>query len=1016
MHRFFFQTNRWISLLLVIWVGLLSAYAQVGQITGTVIDQENEPIIGASVLVKGTTNGTITDVDGNFTLSNVAKDAVIRVSYVGYKTQEFKTDGKTHFPIVLVSDAKALDEVVVVGYGVQRKSDLTGAVASVKAADALKSTPVSDITSALQGRLAGVSIMSASGQPGTSATIRVRGTSSLASESGPLIVIDGLIGGSLSSLNPSDIASVEVLKDASATAVYGSKGSAGVILITTKNPEKGKVRVEYNGYVNFKTPYELPEMMSAGEYAELANAYAHEINSSTGTSRQDFYNPDEISEFYKNGGFDYIKKVFRDVAIEHTHELSISGGSDHSKFLFSGSYNDNQGIVNNSWGKRANYRLKVDTDIRSWLKAGLNFWGDYQKSSSVRFSQYNNLLVGALTYPNTLSPTDENGVYRTSNLLSPQYNPAIFIDTPNSNGYTYSSRLQGYVDVTLLKGLTFRMTHGFIFYNKNSQTLYGTGSYESFQSYSNQTAAEGRSYSNYNWINTNVLSYIREFNADHRINATAVLEQQYANNYYLRGFGRDLVSEKLGYDALGMSSIQQVTSSRDVTTMLSYLLRANYVFKNRYMVTASWRRDGSSVLSEKNRWENFWAGAVAWDIKQEKFMQQVNFMNQFKVRVGYGQSGNQNMPSGQEYLAWTQITAVKDKDGNLSLSTSRLANKDVRWERTSQYNYGLDVAFLNNRLTASIDYYTKETKDVLLYVNMPIYSGFTNRYANAGTVTNKGFEITLGANPVVNRDFYWNTTVVLSHNVGKVKSLADGKPYADLAGNYENRYFRNIVGEKIATMYGYRNEGVWTSKEISEGLAPAGTEAGSFKYKDLDNSGSIDENDREIIGNGQPTFQWSWNNTFTYKGFDLSLYVIGVHGFDIYNYTREARMTTNGTVVLSPNPEWRNRWTPANDVNTGVAGFVGTRNALTPSSQYVEDGSFVKVKSITFGYTFPERWMKKATISRLRIYASLQNPFLFTGYSGMDPEVSLQKSLTSGMDWGYYPNGRNYLIGLNFAF
>ena len=1016
MKNTFLWIHRLLSLFIIICFCTLPIYAQNQQITGRVLDKGNEPIIGASVLVKGTTNGTITDLDGNFRLSNVAKDATIQISYIGYKTQDFKLDGKTHFPIILDEDTQTLDEVVVVGYGVQRKSDLTGAVASVKAADALKGTPVSDITNALQGRLAGVSIMSSSGQPGSSATIRVRGSNSLASESGPLIVIDGLMGGSLSSLNPSDIASVEVLKDASATAIYGSKGSAGVILITTKNPESGKVNVEYNGYINFKTPYELPEMMSAGQFAELANDYVNEINASTGSSMSEFYTPEQIQEFYQNGGYDYIDKVFRNMSIEHTHELSISGGSEKTKFLFSGSYNDNQGIVNNSWGKRFNYRLKVDTDIRKWLKVGLNFWGDYQKSSSIRFSQYNNLLIGALTYPNTLSPTDENGDYRTNNLISPQYNPSIFVDTPQNDGYIYTSRLQGYVDVKLAKGLNFRMTQGFTFYNRNTQNLYGTGSYEYYQSYGQQTSADARSYHNYSWINTNILSYIREFNEDHRINATAVLEQQYANNYYLRGFGRDLISEKLGYDALGMSSLHTVESERDITTMLSYLLRANYVFKNRYMVTASWRRDGSSALAKDNRWENFWAIALAWDIKQEKFMQQVDFMDQFKLRFGYGENGNQTMPSGQDYLAWTQITAEKDKDGNLSFVTERLANRDVRWERTSQFNYGLDLGFFNNRLTASIDYYTKETKDVLLYVNMPIYTGFTSRYANAGTVTNKGFEITLGADPVVTKNFRWNTSVTLSRNIGKVKELADGNSYADLSGNYENKYFRNIVGEKIATMWGYRNEGVWTSEEVNAGLAPVGTEAGSYKYKDKDNNGVIDENDREIIGNGQPSFQWSWNNALSYKGFDFSLFVIGVHGFDIYNYTREARLSTNGSIVLSPTPEWENRWTPENDKNTGVAGFIGNRNALTPSSQYVENGSFVKVKSITLGYTFPEKWMKKATINRLRVYVSLQNPFLFTGYSGMDPEVTLQKSLTSGIDWGYYPNGRNYLVGLNLSF
>ena len=665
MKNTFLWIHRLLSLFIIICFCTLPIYAQNQQITGRVLDKGNEPIIGASVLVKGTTNGTITDLDGNFRLSNVAKDATIQISYIGYKTQEFKLDGKTHFPIILDEDTQTLDEVVVVGYGVQRKSDLTGAVASVKAADALKGTPVSDITNALQGRLAGVSIMSSSGQPGSSATIRVRGSNSLASESGPLIVIDGLMGGSLSSLNPSDIASVEVLKDASATAIYGSKGSAGVILITTKNPESGKVNVEYNGYINFKTPYELPEMMSAGQFAELANDYVNEINASTGSSMSEFYTPEQIQEFYQNGGYDYIDKVFRNMSIEHTHELSISGGSEKTKFLFSGSYNDNQGIVNNSWGKRFNYRLKVDTDIRKWLKVGLNFWGDYQKSSSIRFSQYNNLLIGALTYPNTLSPTDENGDYRTNNLISPQYNPSIFVDTPQNDGYIYTSRLQGYVDVKLAKVLNFRMTQGFTFYNRNTQNLYGTGSYEYYQSYGQQTSADARSYHNYSWINTNILSYIREFNEDHRINATAVLEQQYANNYYLRGFGRDLISEKLGYDALGMSSLHTVESERDITTMLSYLLRANYVFKNRYMVTASWRRDGSSALAKDNRWENFWAMALAWDIKQEKFMQQVDFMDQFKLRFGYGENGNQTMPSGQDYLAWTQITAEKDKDVNL---------------------------------------------------------------------------------------------------------------------------------------------------------------------------------------------------------------------------------------------------------------------------------------------------------------------------------------------------------------
>lgn len=1013
----------------------LPAWAQV-QITGTVTDTKGETVIGASVLVKGTTNGTITDFDGNFILSNVAKDATVQVSYIGYKTEEFKLGGKTHFPITLKEDTETLEEVVVVGYGVQRKSDLTGSVSSIKAGDALKSTPVSDITNALQGRLAGVSIMQGSGQPGSGATIRVRGANSLAAEGGPLIVIDGLMGGSLSSLNPSDIASVEVLKDASATAIYGSKGSNGVILITTRNPESGKVNVEYNGYVNFKTPYEMPDMMSATEFAEFANAATKEQYANTGsylsgtnTATGNYY--DDLSAVTD---YDYINKVFRDVAIEHTHELSISGGSEKTKFLFSGSYNDNKGIVENSWSKRYNYRLKVDTDIRKWLKAGFNFWGDYQKSSSVRFSQYNNLLIGALTYPNTLSPKDENGDYRTTNLTGPQYVPSIFIETPQNDGYTYASRLQGYFQIDFCKGLSFRMNQGFTFSNKNAEQVFGTGSYEYYQQYSQQTAAQATSTHNYSWINTNMLTYVREFNKNHRINATAVLEQQYSNNYSNKSFGRDLISEKLGSDALGLSSIQEVTSTRDVTSMLSYLLRANYVLMNRYMVTASWRRDGSSRLAKKNRWENFWAMAVAWNIKQEKFMENVDWMDQFKFRFGYGENGNQGMP--EEYLAWTKIMAVKDKDGNLSFTTSRLANEDLKWERTKQFNYGLDLGFFNNRLTLSFDYYNKETNDVLMYVNVPQATGFTSQYANAGTVTNKGFEITLGADPVATDKVRWNSTVTLSRNVGKVKTLAAGsseitdknhpfygKKYADLAGNYENKYFRNIEGEKIATMWGYKNLGVWTTDEVAAGVdkngvkCPAGTEAGSYKYEDINGDGQITTDDRTAIGNGQPTFQWSWNNTVTWNGFDFSLFMIGVHGFDIYNYTKEASITSNSTPVISPSPEWNNRWIKGvNEEGATVAGFVSKRNVQTPSSQYVENGSFVKIKSITVGYTMPKKFMEKLRVNRLRVYASVQNPFVFTGYTGMDPETTLQKSLTSGIDWGYYPNGRNYMIGLNLGF
>lgn len=984
----------------------------VSAITGKVLDSTGESVIGASVLVKGTTTGTITDIDGVFKLDNVPSNATLVVSYIGYQTQEVKVAGKKSFSIQLADDTQTLDEVVVVGYGVQRKSDLTGSVASIKGSDVIKSTPAADITSSLQGRLAGVSIMSSSGQPGSSATIRIRGTNSVKGDSGPLVVIDGFIGGSLNSLNPSDIASIEVLKDASATAVYGSRGANGVILVTTRNPENGKVRVEYSGYASFKTPYSLPDMMSPAEFAGLANEYGQEYYTSAGLDTREFYNREQIADFENGkGGYDYLGHIFRDVAIEHNHELSISGGSEKTKFLFSGSYNSNEGTANSSKADLFNYRLKVDSEIKSWLKAGMNFWGNYSTSQGPRFSQYRGVMIEALNFPNTIQPKDKDGNYNNMNLLGQQYNPMGHIEQIDTDGYKYTSRLQGYVDVTLLKGLTFRMTQGFILGNTLSTATYGADSYTTVMANKNLTSANAESKHNYSWTNQNILSYVREFNKNHRINATAVFEQMYSNDFMNKSeaYG-GLVSTIIGADNTSLGASMKGESNREVATIMSWMGRINYVFKDRYMVTASWRYDGSSRLVEEYRWQQFPSVALAWNVKQESFLRNVDILSQLKLRVGYGETGNQAIPI---YSPYTQLDAQRNAENQLALSTSRIGTPDVNWERTKQWNGGIDLGLFNNRFTVSVDVYNKLTKEVLLEVNSAHYTAFSSRLKNAAHMRNKGFEITIGGDPIVTKNFNWNTNVTLSRNIGTIEELYGDVKYMLISGNYENKYFRNIKGEKLGTMWGYVNDGVWKSWELEN--APKGTEAGSYKYKDMDGKEGISADDQTIIGNGQPSFQWGWSNTLNYKNIDFGLFIIGVHGFDIYNYTREARFNTDGSVNLGPNPEWANRWTAQNE-NSNIAGFVKTRNALTPSSQYVEKGDFVKVKSITLGYSLSNTILSKAGISKLRVYASIQNPFLFTGYSGIDPEVTLKSPLTSGIDWGYYPNGRNYLFGLNFAF
>ena len=988
---------------------LISAatFAQNISVSGTVLDVHSEPIIGASVVLEGgTTVGTITDFDGNFTLPNVPTNGKLSISYIGYRTQEVSVNGRTSINITLEEDSKQLDEVVVVGYGVQRKSDLTGSVSSVKADDALKTMPTSNVTDALQGRMAGVSIVSSSGQPGSGSTIRVRGVNSISGDGGPLVVIDGFIGGDLSALNPSDIESIEVLKDASATAVYGSRGANGVLLVTTKRAQKGTTRVTYSGYVNLKTPGKLPTQLSAADNARLQNSYMEEVYGIPPYTVGRYFTSDEIAAFENGeGGFDYLDGTFRN-AVEQMHEISVSGSSEKTQYLVSASFNLDEGIVNNSEGTRANYRAKVDTEIRSWWKAGATLWGFYRKNSGPNFGQNLNVLNRALMFPRFLDMKDEEGNY---NDLSREPNPMRKINEVVSDGYTYNSYFQAYTDFNIYKGLTFRSSISFNLGNTNSQSANTAESYPAHPSQSGYTSATVNNSNSYGFLNTNVLSYVNEFNEKHRINATAVFEQSY-NTTYTNGITvRDLFDDNIHFNNIGLAqTVNTPTSNRTKTTMMSFMGRVNYVLLNRYMITASYRYDGSSRLAKGNQWYGFPSVAVAWDAQKEKFLYGIDWLSQAKLRFGYGVTGNQAVPA---YSAYSQISQSVDSKGNISLSGTRRANPNLKWESTTQYNVGLDLVFKNNRFTASIDAYNKLSKDVILEVTLPATTGFTNELVNAATIRNRGIEVTLGADVIDNRNFRWHTDVILSHNEGVIKRIDGTKMFMELSGNFENTAYRYIVGEKIGTMWGYINDGIWGTEDIH--LAPAGTNVGDYKYVDLDGDGQITpDKDRTIIGNGQPTFNWGWTNTFSFFNFDFSVFLTGFHGFDIYNNNDWLTVIDSR---VSANPDWLNRWTPANQ-NTDIPSFQGKSSDKGVSSRHVEKGNFIKVKTLTVGYNFKFPWMQKATIHNLRVFASAQNPFILTKYSGIDPEVTLKNTLTPGADWGYYPNGRNFIFGMNITF
>lgn len=948
-------------------------------------------------------------------------------SYIGYQTQKIAVNGQTVINVKLAEDSQLLQEVVVVGYGVQRKSDLTGAVASVKAADALKNTPTGNVSDALQGRMAGVSVLSGSGNPTEDNTIRVRGINSITAETGPLVVIDGFIGGSLQSLNPADIASIEVLKDASATAVYGSRGANGVILVTTKNPEKDKLTVSFNAFANIKTVAKYPDNLSPYEYAELVNAYGQEYY---GYDNYHYYSQEQLAAFQSGkAGFDYSKEIFR-TALTQNYELSVAGGGEKTTFLASLRYQNDEGIIKESDSSIYSWRLKVDTTIKKWLKAGLNFYGHYRQSSAPRITQYDGLIQQAMYFPNTISPKDENGNYNNAFFDgSATYNPMGHIWESNNSNKTINNRLQGYVQFDILDGLSFRSQLGVLFDNRLNTAVQNEDSYYAYKN-GNTSQGQVRSYWNTSWLNTNTLSYVKEFNENHRINATAVFEQSYDNNFNHTGTAYNLdYIDRIGINNLGWAdaALNQLASDRTINTLMSGMLRVNYVFMNRYMLTASIRADGSSRL--KDKWSYFPSAALAWDLKQEAFLKDNNFIDQLKLRLGYGSVGNQAVAA---YRIYSKLSPVTTSDNTTAYQIDRPAAPYLKWERNDQFNIGVDFGILNGRVRLTADWYNKMSRDILLELAQPTHMGYDALLMNSGEIKNTGIEFTISADPFTGKEFNWHTDITLSHNKGTFNSIPTANHRQQQAGEFQNQLFQMIEGEKLGTFWGYTFDGIWQEDEVNAPFVDANGNttgqtngevykvvAGNSKYVDVNKDGVLNDSDQGIIGCGQPTFNWGWNNTFNYKDFDFSFFIVGFHGFDIYNATHQMGYNTvsgQNMAAVTPMRDFLDRWTPTH-TDTDVPGFVqgGTENKVF-SSRFVENGSFIKMKSITLGYTLPATTCKTLGITNLRIYASIQNPFHITSYSGLDPEATMGSPLVQGVDWGAYPNSRNYLIGLNFSF
>ncbi|WP_226789021.1 SusC/RagA family TonB-linked outer membrane protein [Polaribacter porphyrae] len=1052
------------------------------KINGTVSDK-NEPLPAASVLIKGTSRGVVTDFDGNFEITASENETLV-VSYLGYVAQEILIGNKTTFNIILKADSSTLDEIVVIGYGSVKRKDLTGSVVSLKAEDLDKVQNVS-FEGALAAKASGVQVIASEGGPGAGFKVRVRGGTSINASNDPLYVIDGFaisgesesssigLGNSttspLASIDPSTIESIEVLKDASATAIYGSRGANGVIIITTKKGKKGRVDVNFETFTGFSVLSNKIDLLNAQEFVDWRYEYTpwdpNNPNDQFGRAFRDQFGNNVDLRDPRVILTDWQDEISR-TAIIKNNKISITGGSDKSSYAASFSHLDQQGIIRTSNYERYNLNLRLDQNITENLKGGMNLNFGYNKRNGVVSAANENANGRAGIVTNSILFSPVQGLTR---LPGAQYddegrllalrdgdivNPNRTLEENINRGKGSNVFGSVYLEYKIADGLKFKTSLRGNAYNNKGQAYFsgkfGWGQFTNGRIFTNFSQGSGV-------ITEQNLNYNKSF-GNHRLNITAVFEQQEGSFEFAALNATGFAIPGVNLDNLGTAAETLPTRSDFVkNTLRSYLARIQYDFSNRFTVNLSGRYDGSSRFAEENRWGFFPSAGVAWKISNEEFFKDVKFIDNAKIRASYGETGNNQIGSFRSLEA-TQLGAYVFGGSTFTsgLSINQLANPDLTWETTRQYDVGLNLAMFNNRVNLEIDYYSKETRDLLLEVPIPATSGFEFAFKNLGAVSNKGLEISINSTNIDTENFTWNSNFNISFNKNRVLNLGGANEFFTTAigdNQITNDYIIR-VGEALGSFYGVKTDGVYNysdfvefdgltdaeaaAKIIQDGVAQnvpyydvfytlkngTVTTQGVTQYRpglpkfQNQNPGEdniVNSEDRVILGNSQPIHFGGFTNNFTYKNFDLSILTSWSYGNEIYNKNR-VRLGFQEVPFFNKGGFVRDRWTPTNpntDVpgiwGNGDGGFTGLAN-----SSYIEDGSFIRIANVTLGYRLSKSTLEVLGLKSLRIYGSIDNLYVFTNYSGYDPDVSVGRNqLTPGLDSDSYPRSRAFRIGLN---
>ena len=1052
----------------------VSLMAQNVTVKGVVVDKIG-PVIGASVLEKGNeSNGTVTDLDGVFSLT-VKSGATIVISSIGYTTQEIAVNGRTTIDITLAEDSEFLDEVVVVGYGTMKKSDLAGASVSMKEDD-IKGSIITNLDQSLQGRAAGVTAVSTSGAPGSSSSIRVRGQATINANAEPLYVIDGVImqgGGNsgadfglgdalgngkvstispLSTINPADIVSMEILKDASATAIYGAQGANGVVLITTKRGKAGEAKFTYDGMVALQRQTKRIDMMNLREYAEFYNDMV---------AQGEIYdaNPYYATPGLLGKGTNWQDEIFRS-AWQHQHQVSAQGGTEKVQYYVSGSYMNQEGTIIGSNFDRFSVRANLDAQLKDWFKLGLNAtYADTNDDLKLADSSEGLIYYSLSTVPD-IPVYDVDGNF-SSTIREGYTNPnpvaLAMMDEIKLNRKKLTGNI--YAELTPVKHFTYRAELGYDVSTSDAdryKPMVDLGGWvRSQNSISNQKN------SNIFWQLKNYLTYSNTFG---KHSVTAMLGQEcWESRYdYLSASNTDLPSDEVHNVALGTGK-PSISSGFGSSAMASFFTRETYNYDDRYLLTYTYRYDGSSNFGPDNRWAGFHSVAAAWKFSNEKFFDGVkNVINSGKLRLGWGQTGNANIGA----YAWGASISRMPSALGMGFRPANIPNTSIRWESQEQYNVGLDLSFLDNKINLTVDAYYKISDDMLMSLQLPSYMGTQGNGSSAlaapkgnyGSIENKGIEITLDTHPVSYKDFSWDSNFQISFNRNKLLSLTDTENASLIGyGQWSDVVSVSEIGSSLYNFYGYVVDGVYTSyddilnspkpaKYPTDGVFSRSNTVwvGDIKYKDLNDDSVIDEKDRTNIGSPLPKFTFGWTNTFRYKDFDLSIFINGSYGNKVLNYNsinlthmnsawinqinsvgdRAHLAPVDPSIVYADGSKWYDHIDNVKVTNPGTktprASINDPNDNDRISDRYVEDGSYIRIKNISLGYNLPKSLIQKARIENARVSVNIQNLYTFTKYSGYDPEVgaSTQDStgLTYGLDNGRYPSPTVYSFGINLTF